>query len=500
MQRLPLHLVAILLIAIVLRLPAVVIPSMTGDEMSTVYQASFSFTHVLHRLASMEIADADIAPPLYFILLNGFLSLFSFTVWGVRLLSVFFDLLTIWGAYTFLSRENMREAGLYSALFIACSPYQIWYGTEIRMYAMVSFFSLFSTLLLSRYIVSGRKNFLLAYCLFASAGLYTQYYFGLLIMAQGLTMFFFLDRGQWKYGAGAMLAIGISFIPWIKPLLVDLNIIQHQQLPVQDISVFAFGYVLVKLLVFGNRFFLHSYPLIYVIGILLLLLFCVKFVSRIKRISGIMGVISLTFGLAVFFLSLLSVIKPQTFRPHASIFLLPLGLLLIAYLTAARTRYNHILRVSLLLLWGTVLLLYNYNPLFGKSRVKEGAEILSIINVSKEPVINLPLQIPCPRTVFPGSYQVWAHYVDDRSSLHFLQGEQVDDLMSRLAEITEEEERFYLIYYQHFFPPPYYNEFFDQVSIASECLYSIRLDSKVDTFPITIGYYSKQKKALDLDP
>ncbi|MFC1853666.1 glycosyltransferase family 39 protein [candidate division CSSED10-310 bacterium] len=486
-------LLIVVFLALLLRLPALLLLSMTGDEISTVYQASFSFRFTLSRLAFMDVAGGDIAPPLYYIILNRFLALFPFTVWATRLLSVAFDLVTIIAAYFLVQQEDTRETALYSALFIACSPFQIWYGTEIRMYALIPLFTVLSTFSLVKFMRQGKGIYLLYYWFCATLGMYTQYYFALLIGAHFLVGLWTIQRPKIVPFLGAFGAIGLSFLPWLKPFFIDLSILKTQSFLVPESSPLAFFYLLVKLFFFGNRFFVLTYPLIYGGGVLIIVVLFCLYLQKFRSVNPAIKIISLICIAAIGFLSIIFLVKPLALRPHATIFLLPLLLITTAYLTVQARKYGILLRLSIFIMWGMILLLYNYNPLFSKPRVQEGAEIIIELNQQKNPVVNLPLQIPCPRDIVPGSFKLWEFYLQNRCPLFFVQGETASDLFDSLKRHLNDSPNFILVYFQHFQPPVFYTDLIKKIEGEFRAVNKIVLESKVDTFPIVIIFYEKIK-------
>src|SRR5512138_1765694 len=92
MKRYPLWLLSIILIALGLRLYNLTYHSLWFDEAISVHWARQSAPRILEVGLTLE---EDRLPPLYYLLLKGWTSLFGFSEVGVRSLSVFWGVLLV---------------------------------------------------------------------------------------------------------------------------------------------------------------------------------------------------------------------------------------------------------------------------------------------------------------------------------------------------------------------------------------------------------------------
>ncbi len=132
--------VGIMLLALGLRLYHLNAQSLWYDEGFSVYLSHKSPGEIVSQTA------ADIQPPLYYLMLHGWMKLFGDDEPAVRGLSVLFGVLTvplIYGVARHLFRRHL--AGLLAALLLAVSPLHIWYGQETRMYTLLVFLCLLSS-------------------------------------------------------------------------------------------------------------------------------------------------------------------------------------------------------------------------------------------------------------------------------------------------------------------------------------------------------------------
>nr|HID12925.1 hypothetical protein [Anaerolineae bacterium] len=95
------------------------------------------------HLATSTIADlladraAHVHPPLYFLLLKGWVALAGTSAFSVRFSSVWFNTLLVAAVYGFGRRYLDRRTGLIAALLTAISPLYVVYSQEARVYALL---------------------------------------------------------------------------------------------------------------------------------------------------------------------------------------------------------------------------------------------------------------------------------------------------------------------------------------------------------------------------
>lgn len=107
-----------------------------------------------------------------------------------------------------------RRAGLLTALLVAVSPFSIWYGQEVRNYALLMFFAALSTLLIVR-LSTGRSRAWAGYVASTTLGLYCNLAAIFLLAAHGV---FVLGRGAVTARAGrnwlrAAAVSALLFVP-----------------------------------------------------------------------------------------------------------------------------------------------------------------------------------------------------------------------------------------------------------------------------------------------
>jgi hypothetical protein len=120
---------------------------------------AFSVWLANHTVADMLpwIARIDQHPPLYYLLLHYWIALKGDTPYYARLLSALFGAGTIPIIYLIGKRMSGKVMGLAAALFLAFSPFNIYFAQETRMYTFLTFNAAVATLALVRLLTDSRS-------------------------------------------------------------------------------------------------------------------------------------------------------------------------------------------------------------------------------------------------------------------------------------------------------------------------------------------------------
>jgi hypothetical protein len=237
-------LTAIVALAALVRFNHLADPSCTFDEGFCWKLTTFGFDQVWHRVAS------DNHPPLFFYLLLFWRSLFGDSLAGMRALSVLIGLAGVVAAYLFVKEAGTTSppGGVHSPLspllaagLMALSPFQIDWSQQIRMYALASTLTLFTSWLLLWALSAKTPRWQQygAYALSAALLAYTHY-FGLFIIGAH----FLYATGRLFYlqadGTGnqprlataahvlcAFCTVGILWLPWLPEFLRHREQVVH---------------------------------------------------------------------------------------------------------------------------------------------------------------------------------------------------------------------------------------------------------------------------------
>ncbi len=223
-------LITLLLLATALRFYHLDAQSFWNDEGNSARLSERSLSLIIEGTAS------DIHPPLYYLILRGWRELVGDTEFGLRSFSAFVGVGLV--AVTIALGRAMwgRKAwGVWLAgLFVALNPALIYYSQETRMYALLAFLAMLSTLILWRWVrvssVEFRVSSFAFYALTITAGLYTHYFFPTIILVHGVVMVVVVGRDffnrqskivnrQLLYWLLALLAAGLFYLPWLPVFL-----------------------------------------------------------------------------------------------------------------------------------------------------------------------------------------------------------------------------------------------------------------------------------------
>ncbi len=104
------------------------------DETFSVWLANHSVVDMLQWMVKI-----DVHPPLYYLLLHYWIAHYGDTPYDVRLLSALFGTVTIPIIYLIGKRISRAVVGLAAAVFLALSPFNIYFAQETRMYTFLMF-------------------------------------------------------------------------------------------------------------------------------------------------------------------------------------------------------------------------------------------------------------------------------------------------------------------------------------------------------------------------
>jgi len=244
-------LVAILLLATALRFYRIDAQSFWNDEGNS--------ARIAERSVDLIIAGAagDIHPPLYYLALQAWRSVFGDGETALRGLSALFGVLTVLFTYLLGSRLFEPRVGLIAALLAAANPFLIDYSQEARMYMMLTAIGVVGMYLLVRLIdfwslrprihITHRRYYVL-YVMVMAAGLYTHYAFPFVFITQcAIVLAWALARpGRALARLGSWLPLAIAavvlFLPWLPIALRQIGGWPPQAAPMDAGAAFVETY------------------------------------------------------------------------------------------------------------------------------------------------------------------------------------------------------------------------------------------------------------------
>lgn len=213
----PTHIFTLGLILLVLLLAALLrIYNIT--QQSIWFDEAFAWNIVIQPDMYPRIA-ADTHPPLYYILLRGWMTLTGDSPLALRYLSALIGMVTVAFVYQ-IGRELVRgrsslvAAPVLAALVIALSDAEIFLAQEARNYTLYTCLASLSMWAYLRWLRTGTRGAAAAWVL-ATAGLAYTHYQGLFIPAiQGVHALIFLREIRRVQAVGLLAAAGLIFLPW----------------------------------------------------------------------------------------------------------------------------------------------------------------------------------------------------------------------------------------------------------------------------------------------
>lgn len=175
-----------------------------------------------------EALHHDGHPPLYYLLLHGWMQVFGTGDTAVRALSGVISVLTLPIAYLAGTRLGGRRLGVLALGVFALNPFVVRYATETRMYALVTFLVLVAWVLVDDLVRRHRAGWprVAALAVVVAALLYSHYWSMWLLAAAGTVIAVVWRRSadpDTRRGAFralvATVAGGVLFLPWLPTLL-----------------------------------------------------------------------------------------------------------------------------------------------------------------------------------------------------------------------------------------------------------------------------------------
>ncbi len=164
---------------------------------------------------------SDINPPLYNIILAGWIRIFGISETAIRSLSVIFGSVCILLVYFIGKLMFSRKVGLVSAAMLALSPIQVYFSQEARSYAMFGMLSLISFIYYYKYAVSGSRKNIVPYLISTVLMLYTHNYGILVIVIQNVwfVVKYFDKFRKLKDWIVIQSILFLMYLPWVLVLL-----------------------------------------------------------------------------------------------------------------------------------------------------------------------------------------------------------------------------------------------------------------------------------------
>jgi hypothetical protein len=173
-----------------------------------------------------EALRRDGAPPLYYVVLRGWMAVFGTSDFAVRSLSGVFGVVALPLAWIAGRRRGGRPVASAALLLLATSPFAIRYATETRMYSVVIVGVLAGYLLVRAALLAPRVMTLTGVAVVAGLLALTHYWIFYLLGVAAVVLVVRWRRARDAAAGRVVLAIlagGIVFLPWAESFLYQLR-------------------------------------------------------------------------------------------------------------------------------------------------------------------------------------------------------------------------------------------------------------------------------------
>ncbi|MDP2649589.1 MAG: glycosyltransferase family 39 protein [bacterium] len=158
--------------------------------------------------------SADFQPPFFYFLVHFWMML-SHSEIILRILPALFGLATIYIVYLIGKKMFDEKIALLSSLFLAISPYHIYYSQELRMYSLLAFLGTLSIY----FLLQKKWFFYTASCILL---IYTHYAGIFLLFSQALWIAFRQRNSLKKYFFSSGM-IFLFYLPWLPQFFKQLQ-------------------------------------------------------------------------------------------------------------------------------------------------------------------------------------------------------------------------------------------------------------------------------------
>lgn len=189
-----------------------------GDEMSTLW---ITTNHRLVDVWELVHSDAEITPPLYFLLSWAVGKVISDPEM-IRLPAMISGIFAIPATYLIGLRAIGRRAATIGALIAATAPFLVYYSANARGYTLGMLMVLISTLAMLLAIEKGQRRWWVVYALGTCLAMYSHYTMATVLIGQLVWLL-------WRHPSARVPALvanvgaAILFLPWFTGFMADTN-------------------------------------------------------------------------------------------------------------------------------------------------------------------------------------------------------------------------------------------------------------------------------------
>ena len=309
----------------------------------------------------------DGSPPLYYLLLHGWMGIVGEGEAATRALSLIFAVVAVPVAYWAGNTIFDRRTGVLAAVGIGACPFLNYYAQETRMYSLVVLLSLLASASFVLAFLHGRRGHLIALGAWMTLLFYTHAWGLYLAVAMACAWIVLWRRGRVEGRDGLLVAgaVLLLYAPWIPTLITQA---QHTAAPWSDRPT-AMYLLWIPFTLFGEDDRWLATPLL-----------MLAVLAALRRVRDRDGAIRVLAGIAVgaaLAAWIGSQIEPAWANRYFAVFLGPLMLALAAVLA----RGSHLTALALV---GVVAIWLVNAPIAERSNVRTvAAEVTPVIRAGR---------------------------------------------------------------------------------------------------------------------
>lgn len=211
--------ITIFIFALIIRFFLLSNESLWMDE---TYHIFYNQKNIIDAIKHTSFSSTEgVHPPLYNIFFNIWLHVFGLSEFSARSLSAIFGALSVILIYLFGKIMFNKRIGLYSALILTVSPFNVYYSQEARSYSLLSLLAMISFYFFYKYTISKSKKNIICYIISSFLLLYTHNHAVFIIISQNIYFLLinikkFNELKKWLI---IQLILFLLYSPWIFVLL-----------------------------------------------------------------------------------------------------------------------------------------------------------------------------------------------------------------------------------------------------------------------------------------
>lgn len=294
--------------------------------------------------------------PLYYIILSAWYQSTNIHPLILRILSLYFALLTASFTYRMGRYVDHKWGGLIALFLITFSAYHVFYAHEIRNYTMLAFSSILVMWAYWRIVSVKNKvnNSKWLWLYIASVWCVYTHYFGIFVLL-GIGIYhllFFPKNRRWLQVVGVEVLAGLTFLPWLPIALTGLTSNSVAIISSTSLNLFEITYQ--HFFIFGNGLWWLTLTLI---GIAIWRVWTLKGQSTIQGYMLIVGIVML---IAMVGINEIAPLLPVR-RMRYTMVWLPQITLMITIGIVALSKYRW-LQGLIIIIWGVGFIWINQTP------------------------------------------------------------------------------------------------------------------------------------------